>query len=323
MNRRGAILVLSALVAAPLAAGAQQARVYRVGVLLLGGSYSTAIDGLRDGLKDLGLEEGKQFVLHIRDVKGDLKAVDAGARSLEAEKVDLIFTLATSVTIAAKRATKSVPILFYAGTDPVAFGLVKSFRKPAGRLTGIYGQATDLAAKRLQLLTEMLPKLRRVVTFYNPENPTARVTIANNREAARMLKVELIERRINSVEALRSGLSALKPGEADAFLYGADGMIASQAGFIIETAMEKKLPTMFNDTEDAAKGALASYGVSFNAVGRLAARNIRRILLGADPGDLPVEQMDRLYLVINLRTARALGLTIPQPVLARADEIIQ
>jgi putative ABC transport system substrate-binding protein len=323
VNRRELILLLIAFCAAPIIAEAQQVRTYRVGVILLGGSYSKAIDGLRDGLGELGLEEGKQLIFHVRDVKGDLKAVEASARSLEGEKVDLIFALATSVAIAAMRATKSVPIMFYGGTDPVAVGLVKSLRKPAGRVTGIYGQSTDLAGKRLQLLTQIIPNLRRVVTFYNPGNPTSRITIAINRDAARKLKVELIERQVTSVDGLKTGLRALRPREADAFLYGADAMIASQAGFIIETAMEMKLPTMFADNEDAAKGALVTYGVSFNAIGRLAARNIHRILLGADPGDLPVEQVDRLYLVINLKTAKVLGLAIPQPVLARADEIIQ
>jgi ABC-type uncharacterized transport system substrate-binding protein len=133
VDRRAFLGTLAgALLAAPLAAGAQQARVYRIGVILQGGPYFAAIDGLRDGLRELGLEEGKQFVLHVHDTKGDLKSVAAAARSLEWQKVDLIYTLGASVTLAAKRATKSVPIVFYAGTDPVAVGLVESLRKPEG-----------------------------------------------------------------------------------------------------------------------------------------------------------------------------------------------
>jgi putative ABC transport system substrate-binding protein len=159
------------LFAAPLAAEAQPARVYRIGVVLQGGPYLEAVDGLRKGLAELELEEGKQFVLHVRDTKGDLKSVETEARRLEGEKVDMIYALATSVTLAAKRATKSVPIVFAAGTDPVAVGLVESIRKPGGRLTGIYSRFTDLTAKQLQLLKEMVPKLRRVVTFYSPDNP--------------------------------------------------------------------------------------------------------------------------------------------------------
>jgi putative tryptophan/tyrosine transport system substrate-binding protein len=145
-----ALALILALLAAPLAVEAQQARVYRVGVVLQGGLYFSAIDGLRDGLRELGLEEGKQLVFHVRDGKSDLKSVEAAARSLEGEKVDLIYAVTTSVTLAAKRATKSVPIVFYAGTDPVSVGLIESFRKPGGRLTGIAGQFSGLTGKRLE-----------------------------------------------------------------------------------------------------------------------------------------------------------------------------
>jgi putative tryptophan/tyrosine transport system substrate-binding protein len=315
-------LLTLGLFGVPPAVEAQQARLYRVGVILHGGSYLAALEGLRDGLRELGFEEGKQFVFHVRDTKGDLKSVDAAARGLEAEKVDLIYAVATSVSLAVKRATKTVPIVFYAGTDPVAFGLVESFRKPGGRLTGVHGQFTDLAAKRLQLLKEMIPTLRRVVTFYSPDNPAARESMKIGRDAALQLKVELLERPVASVAELQAGLRALRPGEADAMFYVADAMVTSQSEMVIDIAMSKKLPTMYADKESVVKGALASYGVSYYAFGRASAKNVHRILLGADPGDLPVEQLDRPHLVINLKTAKAIGLVIPQSVLTRADEVI-
>ena len=311
-----------ALCAAALAAEAQQARLYRVGVVLHGGQYSPAIDGLRGGFKELGLVEGQQFVLHVRETGGELKSVAAAAKSLEGEQVDLIYSITTSVTLAAKRATKSVPIVFYAGADPVAIGLVESFRKPGGRLTGNYSRFTDLAPKRLQLLKEMIPRLRRVVTFYNPENPTAQRTAKIVGEAARQLKVELVERQVASVDELRASLRALRPGEVDAFIYW-DAMVGSQAELIIETARAIKLPTIYNETGSVARGGLAAYGASFYAIGRLSARQIQRVLQGAKAGDLPIESVDRLHLVINLKTAKALGLTIPASVLARADEVIE
>ena len=295
-----------------------------MGVLLQGGSsFASAVAGLQDGLRELGLEEGKQVIFHVRDVKGDLKSIEAAARSLEDERVHLICTLATSTTLAAKRATKSVPLVFYAGTDPVAVGLVESFRKPGGRLTGIYGRVTDLTAKRLELLKDMVPRLRRVVTFYNPDNLAARQSLMIARDAARQLKIELLERPVASIEELRAGLRALRPGEADAHLHVSDAMMTSQADLIIQTATAKRLPTMFQDKESVARGALASYGLSYYTIGRLLAKNVQRVLLGADPGALPVEQLDRLEFVINLKTAKAVGLTIPQSVLARADEVIQ
>ena len=316
------ILIL-ALFALPLAVAAQPARVYRVGVVLHGGPHSSAIDGLRDGLRELGLEEGKHFVLHVRDGKGDLKSVEAAARSLEGEKVDLIVAMTTSVTLATKRATKSVPIVFYAGTDPVSVGLVESFRKPGGRLTGIHGQFTALTAKRLELLKEMVPRLRRVVTFYSPDNPGAQQSVKIARDAARQLKLELVERPVASVEELRAGLRTLRPGEVDAFFYVVDAMVASQAELIIESARAKRLPTMFQERWSVAKGGLAAYGESYYTIGRLSAKHVQRVLLGADPGDLPVEQVDRLHFVINLTTAKALGLTIPQSLLTRVDEVIE
>jgi ABC-type uncharacterized transport system substrate-binding protein len=294
-----------------------------VGVILQGGPYLGAVDGLRKGLAELGLEEGKQVILHVRDCKGDLKVVEQAAGDLEREKVDLIYSLGTSVTLVVKRATKTVPIVFNAGGDPVAFGFIESFRKPGGRLTGIYSRFTDLTAKRLELLKEMLPRIRRVVTFYNPGNPVAQRGVKAAREAARQLKLELLERRVASVEKLREALRGLRAGEADAYFSMPDGMVISQAALVVDATRVIKLPAMFAEEESVAKGGLASYAVSYYALGRLAAKDVQRILLGANPRDLPVEQFDKLQLVINLKTAKALGLTIPPSLLQRADQVIE
>jgi len=311
-----------ALLAAPLGVRPQQAGVYRVGVVLLGGQYSAAIDGLRDGLKELGLEEGKQVVFYVRDLNGDRKLVESAARGLEGEKVDLIYSVATSVTIAVKRATKNVPVVFYAGADPVESGLVQSFSKPGGRLTGTHSRITPLIAKRLELLKEMIPTLRSVALFYDPRNPLATQVNEVARNAAHQLNLQLVERPIDSPEALRASLYALRPGEVDALTY-VDAIVVSQTDVVIEAARTKRLATMVPDSASVVKGALASYGVSYYTAGRLAAKQVQRILHGAHPSDLPVEQIDRIHLVVNLRTAKALGLTIPQAVLVRADEVIR
>jgi putative ABC transport system substrate-binding protein len=316
------VLVL-VLVTAPLAAETQPARVYRVGVIMIGGPYSLAVDGLREGLRELGLEEGKQLVLLVRDAKGDLKSVDEAARNLERDNVDLIYSLSTSVTLATQRATKRVPIVFYAGADPVAVGLVENFRKPGGRLTGLHSQLTVITAKRLELLKEMVQKLRRVVAFYSPDNPSAQEAMKVARDAARQLKLVLVERRFSSVNELRASLHSLRPGEVDGMLYVSDATVTSQTDAILEAARTKKLPAIFNETASVASGALASYGISYHAVGRLSAKQIQRVLQGANPGDLPVEQLDRFRFTLNLKTAKAIGLTIPQSVLLRADEVIE
>jgi putative tryptophan/tyrosine transport system substrate-binding protein len=311
MQRRTFVAGVAAVMVAPFGADAQELRTYRLGVILQGGTYSQAVNGLQEGLRELGFEERKQFILHMRD-----------ARDLERQNVDLIYAVATSVAVVVKRATKNVPIVFYAGTDPVASGLVENFRKPDGRLTGTHSQFADLGAKRLELLKEMVPNLRRIATFYSPDNPVYQHNAKLARDAARRLKVELVEWRIASVEELRSGLRALRPEEADALLV-IDAVMVSQSELIIETARAKGLPTMFPEGGLVAKGGLASYGVSYHAAGRLSAKQVQRILLGAAPGDLPVEQVDRFHFAINLKTARALNLTIPPALLLRADQVIE
>ena len=322
MTRRAVLASGLLLFAAPLSAVAQQPRLYRIGVLLYGGVYQAALEGLRERLAQLGLEEGKHFVFHQREARGDLKSVESTASALEREQVDVIFTVTTSVTAAAKRGTKTVPIVFYAGNDPVAMGFVDSFHRPGGRLTGVHSRFTNLAAKRLELLKEMIPGLRRVVTFYRPDNPANTEVIKTTRDAARRLNVEVAERYIASVDELRASLEALRPGDADAF-YSADSMVISQAQLVIDILNPKKVATIFNDRDLVMKGGLASYGASYHALGGLAAGQVERILRGAKPGDLPVEQLDRLYLAVNLKTANALDLKIPQSVLARADEVIR
>jgi len=304
-------------------AHAQEAKLHRVGVILPGGFYYAAIDGLREGLKELGLEEGKQYVLEIRDVKGDLRVVGEAARHLEQGRVDLLYTLTTSVTTPVKRATTTVPIVFITGSDPVDRGLVESFPKPGGRLTGVYYWTTDITAKRLEVLKDILPKLRRVVTFYDPKNPGPQQAAKAAQEAGRRLGIKIVERHVASVEELRTGLQALKAGEAEAFFQMPDAMVLSQVQFIIDTAKAKRLPTMFDRADLVAQGALASYGVSYREIGRMSAKYVQRVLAGTNPKELPVEGYDRISLAINLRTAQALGLRIPNSILDRADQIIR
>jgi putative ABC transport system substrate-binding protein len=312
------------LVVAGAVVDAQQPKTYRVGVITAGGVWYETIDGLRVGLRKLGLEEGKQLVLDIRDTKGDVKLAEEAARNFEREKVDLIYTTQTSVTIAAKRATADIPIVFCAGADPVVLGLVDSFAKPGGRLVGVYEPGTDLTAKRLEILKEIVPKLRRIVTFYDPRNPVAIESAKLARdEVARLRGVEFVERHFASIEELQADIRALRAGELDAFFQLSDAMVSNQAQLIIDTARVKRLPTMFLDHSSVIKGGLASYAVSRHEVGRVSAKYVQRILTGVKPKDLPVEGIDKIDLVINLKTAKQIGLTIPPNVLVRANRVIK
>ena len=295
----------------------------RVGVIHQGGPYKAVVNGLQDGLRQLGLEEGKQFSLNIRDSKGDLKAVEEAAKVFEKDHVNLIFAVTTSAVTPVKQVTSQIPIVFAVGSDPVASGFVQSFAKPGGRLTGVQYSTLDLTGKRLEILKEMLPKLSRIVTVYNPDNRIVVEAVALARQAAKQLGIRLVERRAATLEELRQQVGALNAKEADAYFYTSDAMVTSQAQLVIDAASSKKLPTMFSEQSPVVMGGLASYGQNFHEVGRLSAKYVQKIMTGAQPHDLRVEIVDKFELIINLKTAKIIGVTIPPNVLARADRVIR
>jgi putative ABC transport system substrate-binding protein len=218
---------------------AQQPKVYRIGAVHQGGPYKAIVDGLRDGLKESGLEEGKRFVLEVRETKGEIKLVEDAARSFERENVNLIYAVATAVTTVVKNVTSQIPVVFAVGSDPVASGLVQSFVKPGGRFTGVQYSTTDLTSKRLEILKEMLPKLGRIIIVYNPKNSIAVEAARLARQAGKQFGVQVTERHVNSVEELRQVLGALKAEEGDAFFYTSDSMVASQAQLVVSTTTAK------------------------------------------------------------------------------------
>jgi putative ABC transport system substrate-binding protein len=311
------------LVFLSVVASAQQPKAPKVGVILQGGPWYAVVEGLRDGLNELGLVEGKNFVLEIRDTEGDLKAVERAAKELEQAKVNLIYTAATSVSLSAQKATEKTPIVFVAGTNPVTVKLVNSIRAPGDRLTGVHVRATDLIGKRLELLREIIPDLRRVVTFYNPSNRSAIEGAKEAREAARLLGLELIERKVASVEELQNALRTYRTGEADAFIAVSDAMIDSQIQSVIDMARANRLPTMHYELIAVEQGGLVSYSSDFKDAGRQSAKYVQQILAGTSPAQLPVEGIDTVKFVINLKTARQIGLNIPERILLRADKVIE
>ena len=314
----------SLLLALCLPAQAQQGKkIYRVGVIHQGGPFQAVVDGLRDGLKELGYDDGKQIRLEIRDTHGNLSAVKEAVKTFERDKVNVIYAVATSVVVAAKESTSDTPIVFAVAGDPIRSGLIQDFARPGGRLTGVYYLTSDLTPKRLEVLKEILPKLRKVVTFYNPGNRVANDAAKLGREAAQQMKITFLERHVNSIDELRQALQNLKPGEVDAYFHVSDSMMTSQAQTVIQTALEKKLATMFQEQSLVAAGGMASYGQNFYEVGRMSAKYVQKILLGGHPQDLRVETADKFEMAINLKTAKQIGLTLPPNVLARADKVIR
>lgn len=306
-----------------LPAYAQQPKLHRIGVIMPGEALSTTIDGLRQGLKDLGLQEGKQYTLTIKDTQGEVKAATQAAKTLEQEKVDMIYALTIPAAAAAKESTAKIPIVFSVGSDPVAGGLVDSFAKPGGRLTGVHYLVKDLTAKRLELLKEILPKLSRVIIFYDPGERVSAESAELARQEAKRLGLRFVEQHATSVDQLRSALQALKAGEADAYFYTPTTTVLSQAQLVIDTAKAKKLPTMFQDQSLVERGALASYGQNYREIGRLSAKYVQRVLSGTLPGDLKIETVDNVELAINLQTAKQLGVSIPPQLLARAQKVFK
>src|SRR5215467_3239683 len=318
-----AIALIGLFLTLSFPAQAQQPKPYRVGVIQPAAPFGAIVEGLRDGLKELGYEDGKQVRLEIRDTKGDLNAVKEAAQTFERDKVNLIYVVATSAAVAVKESTSDTPIVFAVAGDPTSNGLIQSFAKPGGRLTGVYYLTVDLTPKRLEVLKEILPKLRRVLAFYNPKNPISIEAAKLGRDAAQQMNIQFIERQVTSVDELRSVLQKLKPGETDAYFYVSHAMMMDSAQTIIHTTLEKKLPTRVEEQSLVAAGGLASYGQNFREVGRMSAKYVQKVLAGTRPQDLRVETADKFEMAINLKTARQIGLTIPPTLLARADKVIK
>jgi putative ABC transport system substrate-binding protein len=281
------------------------------------------VEGLRAGLKELGIAEGRDLVLDIRSGRGNVKTIEDIARQFEREQVALVYSAPTTTTRAVKRATSSVPVVFCAGSDPVHMGLVQTYAKPGGRFTGVHYLTADLTPKRLELLKNLVPKARRIITFYNPDNPAAQESARSAREAAPHFGLQLVERHVRSEADIRDALGALKPGEADAIFYVSDATVSARSELIINRAKVLRMPTMVFDLRLAERGALASYGVDTREVGRQSAKYVQHVLAGIRPADLPVENVTRLVFVLNQRTAREIGLPVPPAMLVQFDRVIE
>ncbi|HEV8342011.1 MAG TPA: ABC transporter substrate-binding protein [Candidatus Binatia bacterium] len=329
MSRKAFAVLLSVTtlyLLVPSGSKAGQARqLARIGILIpeSGRAETQSVKGLRDALKELGYKEGANILVEMRDAKGDRGALKPMADDLVGKKVHLIFTTGTRATQTAKAVTSEIPIVFRHSADPVALGLVKSMTRPGGNITGVAGFALQMTEKRLEILKQILPGVRRVHIFYDSNDKFSRENFAFARKSAEKLGLEVVERGVKSSAELKKSLASLQKEEGDAFFHVADDLVEGEADFIFDTARQKKLPTMFNEELWAIKGALSSYGPSYYQMGRQAAGLVDKILKGQKPENLPVEPAKKFDLAINLRTANVLGLTIPPEVLKKADRVIR
>jgi putative tryptophan/tyrosine transport system substrate-binding protein len=301
---------------------AQQAsRSYRIGVLNdAWAANHPAVEGLKSGLRELGFEEGRDVAFDIRFTKGDPERLKVDAQELVTSGVDLIFTSNANATQAAKAATGSIPIVFTLVGDPVTAGLVRTVAKPGGNVSGISSLTTELAAKRLEILTVLAPTVRRVWAIHHGDDPPSIAAIWRAEAVAKQLNVELLSRPVYTAEHLAATLKEVRPGDA---LLPPDVGTLDIPAILLEASLAARVPVVFSASLYVEHGGLASYGADFRAQGVQAARLVAKILRGARPADLPVEGADKIDLAVNAKTARLLGLTVPRKVLFRADAVLR
>ena len=312
-----------------LAADAQATgKVYRIGYLSIGSASSTytrPLEAFRRGLRELGWDEGRNLLIEYRYAEGQADRLSALADELVRLKVDLIVASPTPSASAAKNATRTIPIVGMSLTEPVAVGLVPSLARPGGNVTGLtYGVDTEIFGKQLQLLKEVVPNVRRVAVLTNPGGSPAQPLIMENvKNAARSLGLPLQILEVREPGDFDAAFAAMVKERAGALLLPGDAMFFVHRIRVAELAMKNRLPSMSTQWQWVEAGGLLSYAPSFPDQWRRAATCVDKILRGAKPADLPIEQPAKFELVINLRTARELGISLPQSILQRADEVIQ
>jgi putative tryptophan/tyrosine transport system substrate-binding protein len=327
MRRRQFIVLLGGTVAAwPLPLRAQQsAHVPRVGFM---GNSTEALEAnlvgpFRERLRELGYQEGRNIVIEYRWAEGKYERFPALIADLLAGKVDVIVTAGTPAAIAVKKATTTVPLVMVAVGDPVGTGLVPSLARPGGNLTGLSSIAPDLEGKRLELLREVVPRLTHVGVFFNPANLFHTVSMQNARTAAAALQIKLLPLRVRVSQDLDGAFATILKEKPDALLVLADRVYLHERKRMMDFAHQHRLPSSNAHKEMVEAGGLMSYGPSYEDMHRRAADYVDKILKGAKPGDLPIQQPTKFDLKVNLKTAEALGLELPPTLLARADEMIE
>jgi putative tryptophan/tyrosine transport system substrate-binding protein len=326
VKRRELITLLGGAVAWPLAARAQQSgKIPRVGFM---GNSTAALEAnlvgpFRDGLRELGYQEGHNIVIEYRWAEGQYERFPALIAELLAVPVDVIVTAGTPATLAVKKATSMVPLVMIAVGDPVGTGIVPSLARPGGNITGLSSIAPDLEGKRLELLREVIPKLSHVALFLNPLNPFHAVSMRQALAAAQALGIKLQSLEVRTSGELDGAFAAIVREGPDALLILADRVFLHNRKRMMDFATEQRLPSVNAYREIVEAGGLMSYGPSYEHMHRRAADYVDKILKGAKPGDLPVEQPTKFTLVVNLKSARALGIDVPSMLLARADEVIE
>ena len=303
----------------------QPARIPRIGILINtpASLQSAQVEAFRQRLRELGYVEGKNILIEYRYADGKLERLPDLAADLVGLKVDVIVASAPRAVFAAKKASATIPIVFAAATDPVGLGLVSSLARPGGNITGLSLMAQDLDGKRLELLKEAFPKVARVAFLWQSIGPRGNLALTEMEAAAKALGLKLLSLDVRSLDDFDSAFARAKKEGAQALITTTGPLINTQQRQVLDFAAKNRLPAMYQESEWVKAGGLMSYAPNYTDLYRRATDFVDKILKGTKPADMPVEQATKFEFVVNMNTAKQIGLTIPQKVLARADRVIK
>ena len=321
-NLVGIVALVLTFVMCGVVAEAQQKKIPRIGVLFIGSKNQPHLEAFKQGLRERGYTEGKNILFEYRYAEDNNDRLPQLAAELVSDKVDVIVTTASVSAIAARRVTKTIPIVMTSG-NPLESGLATSLAKPGGNVTGLTVLSVDLSGKRVELLTETFPKTTRIAALQSPQDFEAGAGYKETQEAAKAFSLRLHPVEVQSANDFEPAFAQMNKAGETALLVILSPMITFNSRRIVELALKYRLPGMYPTKQFAEEGGLMSYGPLIGDLYRRAATYVDKILKGANPGELPVEQPTKFELVINLKTAKQIGVTIPANVLARADRVIK
>ncbi len=327
VTRRKVVFAAGALLAAPLASfGQQQPKIWRIAFLTNGtvASSQGQVDAFMHGLNELGYASGKNFVLESRWAEGKLDRLPALAADLLAQKIDVIYAPSAIAAQAAKNSGTTIPIVFAFAPDPIGQGFGRSLARPGGSMTGLTSTHIELSAKRIELLKEVFPRTRRIAVLYflAPSGAGVAEQLGETKRAARILGVAIVTEESPQMEDFERAFASIRKQRPDALIVIENPMFFTNRVRLVELAATLRIPAIYNVSEYVRAGGLMSYGASYADLSRRAASYVVKILNGSLPGDLPIERPTKFELVINMKTARAIGLKIPQSVLLRTNETV-
>jgi putative tryptophan/tyrosine transport system substrate-binding protein len=320
------VIALVLVVTGAVVQAQQPARIPRIGILITGGSLSfnsARVEAFRQRLREHGYVEGKNIVIEYRYAEGKRERLPDLAAELVRLKVDVIVTTGAVPVLAAKKASPTIPIVFAASSDPVGSGLVSSLAQPGGTITGLSQMAPDLDGKRLELLKEAFPKIVRVAFLWQAGGRRGNLELTDMEAAAKVLGLKLLSLPVRSLGDLESAFARAKRDGAQALITSTGALIVTQLRQVLDFAVKNRLPAMYPNSEFVEAGGLMSYGSDNTDLWRRAADFVDKILKGTKPADMPVEQPTKFEFLVNLKTAKQIGLTIPQKMMERADKVIR